>query len=54
MTVASFIAAQRTDHGVRPREVLPVARVCPSRGSTSGTAGHRLPASSVGPSSTLR
>ena len=36
MTVASFIASQRTEHGVRPREVLPVAGSIGVRGSTSG------------------
>ena len=37
MSVASFIAAQRTEHRCAPREVLPVAGGVASRGSTSGT-----------------
>jgi len=53
MTVASFIAAQRTDHHV-PTRCLAGRWTCPSRPSTSGGTASRRPGSGAGPSSTRR
>ena len=41
MSVASFIASQRTEHGVPHAKSLPGAGGSASRGSTSGATGHR-------------
>ena len=54
MSVASFVAAQRTEHGVPHARDVPGVGDLASRGSTSGATGRRRPASSAAPRSTRR